>query len=105
MTICTNCGLPKSSHGLMENCVVRGVLYDEKFKPLTATKHYEVWASIDGSCAAWRRLPGGTFHGDAGKQIALERAEQEATAYAQVCVEEWDSGRSVYLSTIRSYPK
>jgi hypothetical protein len=78
---------------------------------------FEVWISDTGEASHWklaRRWPDGCpaiYHFDANSgggaeqladriNAAIAQAKQLALGNAAVCVEEWDTGRNVYLSTI-----
>lgn len=63
---------------------------------------FEVWVSDTGEASHWKLTRRGVFE---SKEIALMRADELSAFNASVCVEQWDAGRNIYLSTIKEITK
>lgn len=61
---------------------------------------YEVWASNTGEASHWKLLRNGVWFNQSSAESMARVCFEPEGDYKRVCVEAWDDGRNVYLSTV-----
>ena len=67
---------------------------------MTTRIRYEVWASDTGEASHWKLLRTGVWFTQWAAWEFAKGIHADGAGYRRVCVEAWDDGRNVYLSTV-----